>query len=292
MSPRHIAYALLVMALWGLNFVVSKWALQEFPPLFLMFLRFVLVSALIVPFFRIPRDKLLPIAALSVTLGSVHFPLMFNGLSGIDAATASLAVQAQVPFSSLLAALVFKDKLGWRRAVGMLAAFAGVLVIAGEPRLGNALPSLFMLLAASLAFAVASIQMKLIGAVNGFAVNGWMALMATPQLLILSLLFEHGQMEALTSSTWVGWASILYMAVGVTIVAYGLWYPLLSRYDVNQTMPYLLTVPVFGVAAGVMLMGDPVTLNLAIGGALTIGGVAVIVKRRPRTVSETVTNPT
>lgn len=292
MSPRHIAYALLVMALWGLNFVVSKWALQEFPPLFLMFLRFVLVSALIVPFFRIPRDKLLPIAALSVTLGSVHFPLMFNGLSGIDAATASLAVQAQVPFSSLLAAVVFKDKLGWRRAVGMLAAFAGVLVIAGEPRLGNALPSLFMLLAASLAFAVASIQMKLIGSVNGFAVNGWMALMAMPQLLVLSLLFEHGQMDALANSTWVGWASILYMAVGVTIVAYGLWYPLLSRYDVNQTMPYLLTVPVFGVAAGVMLMGDPVTLNLAIGGALTIGGVAVIVKRRPRTVSETVTNPT
>lgn len=292
MSPRHIVYALLVMALWGLNFVVSKWALQEFPPLFLMFLRFVLVAALIVPFFRIPRNKILPIAALSVTLGSVHFPLMFNGLSGIDAATASLAVQAQVPFSSLLAALVFKDKLGWRRAVGMLAAFAGVLVIAGEPRLGNALPSLFLLLAASLAFAVASIQMKLIGAVNGFAVNGWMALMAMPQLLVLSLLFEHGQMDALANSSWVGWASILYMAVGVTIVAYGLWYPLLSRYDVNQTMPYLLTVPVFGVAAGVMLMGDPVTLNLAIGGALTIGGVAVIVKRRPRTVSETVTNPT
>lgn len=292
MTLRHALQALLVMALWGLNFVVSKWALQEFPPLFLMFIRFVLVAALIVPFFRIPRDKIWKIAALSVTLGSIHFPLMFIGLNGIDAATASLAVQAQVPFSSLLAALVFKDKLGWRRAVGMTAAFAGVMVIAGEPRLGNALPALFMLLGASLAFATANIQMKLIGAVNGFAVNGWMALMAMPQLLLLSLLFEHGQMEALANSTWFGWASILYMAVGVTIVAYGLWYPLLSRYDVNQTMPYLLTVPVFGVAAGVLLMDNPITLSLAIGGALTIGGVAIIVKRRPRTVSDTVTNPT
>ena len=292
MTLRHALQALLVMALWGLNFVVSKWALQEFPPLFLMFVRFVLVAALIVPFFRIPRDKILPIGLLSVTLGSVHFPLMFNGLSGIDAATASLAVQAQVPFSSLLAAAVFKDKLGWRRGVGMLGAFAGVLVIAGEPRLGNALPSLFMLLGASLAFATASIQMKLIGPVNGFAVNGWMALMATPQLLLLSLLFEHGQIESLTNATWVGWTSILYMAVAVTIVAYGLWYPLLSRYDVNQTMPYLLTVPVFGVASGVLLMGNPITLNLAVGGLLTIGGVAIIVKPRPRTVSETVTNPT
>ncbi|PWC33721.1 EamA family transporter [Azospirillum sp. TSO35-2] len=292
MSVPHILQALLVMALWGLNFVVAKWALHEFPPLFLMFLRFALVAALIVPFFRIPRDKLAKVALLSVTLGTVHFPLMFTGLQGIDAATASLAVQAQVPFSSLLAALVFKDKLGWRRGIGMAAAFAGVAVIAGEPRLGNALPSLLMLLAASLAFAVASVQMKLIGAVNGFAVNGWMALMAMPQLLLLSLLLEHGQIDALVHSTWVGWASIAYMAVGVTIAAYGLWYPLLNRYDVNQTMPYLLTVPVFGVACGVALMGDPVTLSLAIGGLLTIGGVAVIVKRRPRTVSETVTNPT
>ncbi|MFD1623692.1 DMT family transporter [Azospirillum griseum] len=292
MTLIHALQALLVMALWGLNFVVSKWALHDFPPLFLMAVRFALVSVLIVPFFRIPREKILPVALLSVTLGSIHFPLMFNGLNGIDAATASLAVQAQVPFSSLLAAVVFKDALGWRRGVGMIAAFAGVLVIAGEPRLGNALQSLAMLLAASLAFAVASIQMKLIGAVNGFAVNGWMALMAMPQLLILSLLFETGQVEAVQNASWLGWASIVYMAVAVTILAYGFWYPLLARYDVNQTMPYLLTVPVFGVAAGVLLMGDPVTINLVIGGVLTIGGVAIIVKRRPRTVSETVTNPT
>ncbi|WP_377808994.1 EamA family transporter [Azospirillum sp. A29] len=292
MSLAHTLQALVVMALWGLNFVVAKWALAEFPPLFVMFLRFALVAVLIIPFFRVPRDKLWKIALLSVTLGSIHFPMMFTGLKGIDAATASLAAQAQVPFSSLLAALVFKDKLGWRRGVGMAAAFAGVAVIAGEPRLGESLHSLLLILAASFAFAVASVQMKLIGAVNGFAVNGWMALFAMPQLLLLSLLLEHGQMAALANSTWVGWASIAYMAVAVTIIAYGLWYPLLGRYSVNQTMPYLLTVPVFGVASGVLLMGDPVTINLAIGGLLTIGGVAVIVKRRPRTVSETVTNPT
>jgi len=292
MSFAHTLQALVVMALWGLNFVVAKWALAEFPPLFVMFLRFALVAVLIIPFFRVPRDKLWKIALLSVTLGSIHFPMMFSGLNGIDAATASLAAQVQVPFSSLLAALVFKDKLGWRRGIGMAAAFAGVAVIAGEPRLGESLYSLLLILAASFAFAVASVQMKLIGAVNGFAVNGWMALFAMPQLLVLSLLLEHGQMAALANSTWVGWASIGYMAVAVTIVAYGLWYPLLGRYSVNQTMPYLLTVPVFGVASGVLLMGDPVTINLAIGGLLTIGGVAVIVKRRPRTVSETVTNPT
>lgn len=292
MSLIHSLQALLVMATWGLNFVVAKWGMAEFPPLFLMFFRFTIVALLLVPFAKFPRGKLLPIAALSVTLGIFHFPMMFTGVNGVDAATASLAAQAQVPFSSLLAAVLFKDKLGWRRALGMSGSLAGIVVIAGEPRLGDALPSLLMILAASFAFAIANMQMKTIGAVDGFAVNGWMALFAAPQLLILSLLLEHGQMEALSHATIKGWGAILYTALGATILAYGLWYPLLRRYDVNQTMPFLLTVPVFGVLAGVVLMGDPVTPNLAIGGLLTIGGVAIIVKRRPNTVNKPVTNPT
>ncbi|CAO3442645.1 Permease of the drug/metabolite transporter (DMT) superfamily [Azospirillum argentinense] len=292
MSLRDSLLALLVMAIWGLNFVVAKWGLAEFPPLFIMALRFIAVAALILPFKRIPWSAVRPIAILSVTLGTVHFPLMFTGLNGIDAATASLAAQAQVPFSSLLAALIFKDKLGWRRAIGMAAAFAGVAVIAGEPRLSGSLVPLFMILGASFAFAVASVQMKMIVGVDGFALNGWMALFAAPQLLLLSFLFEEGQMAALTDATLWGWGSVAYMAVGVTMGAYGLWYPLLRKYSVNQTMPFLLTVPVFGVLAGVLLMDDPFTLRLVLGGLLTVGGMAVIVKRRPTTLAEKVTNPT
>ncbi|WP_207458307.1 EamA family transporter [Azospirillum sp. SYSU D00513] len=292
MTFRDSLLALLVMAIWGFNFVVAKWGMAEFPPMFIMFLRFVVVAAVLVPFAPFPRGRLLQIFLLSLVLGTIHFPLMFNGLLGLDAATASIVAQTQVPFSSLMAAIFFKDKLGWRRAVGMAAAFAGIIVIAGQPRLSGQITPLLMILAASFAFAVASIQMKLLGDVNGFALNGWMALFALPQLLILSLILETGQIEALLNSTWRGWGAIGYMAFGVTIFAYGLWYPLLSRYAVNQTIPYLLMVPVFGVAAGVLLMDDPFTLSLVIGGLMTVGGVAIVVKRRPNTVSEKVTNPT
>ena len=292
MSLRDSLVALLIMAIWGLNFVVAKWGLAEFPPLFIMTLRFVLVAALVIPFARIPRGRMLPIAALSVTLGSIHFPLMFSGLTGIDAATASLAAQAQVPFSSLLASVLFKDRLGWRRALGMATAFAGVVVIAGEPRLAGSMTPLLLILAASFAFSIASMQMKTIIGVDGFALNGWLALFAVPQLLALSLILEDGHAEALANATAWGWGSVVYMGVGVTIVAYGLWYPLLRKYAVNQTMPYLLTVPVFGVAAGVLLMDDPFTLRLVLGGCLTLGGVAFIVRRRPAVVGDKVTNPT
>ncbi len=292
MSPLDLLIALFVVALWGINFGISKIALLEFPPLFLMGLRFVIVAALLLPFVRMPRGRMRGVLALSVILGTIHFPLMFNGIKGIDAATASVVSQLQVPFASLLAALVFKDRLGWRRAVGMLAAFAGVLLIAGEPRLGDSLWALGLVVAGSLAFAVANVQIKRLGSVDGFALNAWMGLFAAPQLLILSALFEQGQWEAVRSASWAAWGSLFYIAVLATIVAYGLWYGLMRRYDVNQAVPFMLLIPLFGVLSGVVLLNEPVTWTLALGGLLTVGGVGIIVMRVPRVVNDKVTNPT
>ena len=292
MSPLDFFIALFVVALWGINFGISKIALLEFPPLLLMGLRFVIVAALLLPFVRMPRGRMRGVLALSVILGTIHFPLMFNGIKGIDAATASVVSQLQVPFASLMAAVVFKDRLGWRRAVGMLAAFAGVLLIAGEPRLGDSLWALGLVVGGSLAFAVANVQIKRLGSVDGFALNAWMALFAAPQLLILSALFEQGQWEAVRSASWAAWGSLFYIAVLATIVAYGLWYGLMRRYDVNQAVPFMLLIPLFGVLSGVVLLNEPVTWTLVLGGLMTVGGVGIIVMRVPRVVNDKVTNPT
>ncbi|HEY0834410.1 MAG TPA: EamA family transporter [Azospirillum sp.] len=292
MTPQDVALALLVMALWGLNFVAAKIGLAEFPPMLMMALRFTLVAALLLPFVRMPRGRMRGVLLLSVILGAVHFPLMFNGIKGLDAATASVAAQLQVPFASLLAALFFKDKLGWKRAFGMVVAFAGVLLIAGEPRLAGNLTPLFLVVAASLAFALASVQIKRLGSVDGFALNAWMALFAAPQLLVLSLLLESGQAEAIANASLWGWGAVAYIAVMATIVAYGLWYRLLRRYDVNQAVPYMLLVPLFGVASGVLLLDEPLTWRLALGGLVTVAGVGLIVLRLPKVVNEKVTNLT
>jgi O-acetylserine/cysteine efflux transporter len=291
-SSRDLAILLVIMAIWGLNFPIAKVTLAEFPPLLLMSLRFILVAALLVPFVRIPREHLRGVFIFSVLFGSIHFPLMFIGMSRVDAATASIAAQLQVPFSSLLAAFVFRDKLGWRRAGGMALAFAGVAVIGGEPRMADGLGGMLLIVAASAAFAVGNIHVKRMGEVDGFELNGWMALFAAPQLMTLSLLLEEGQWDAVVSASWIGWAGIVFMAVMVTLIAYGLWYPLLRRYQVNQTIPWTLTVPVFGVASSVALLGDPLTPGLVMGGLLTLTGIAVIVIRRPRSVVPAAGNPT
>jgi O-acetylserine/cysteine efflux transporter len=292
MSAADIMLAVTVMALWGFNFAAAKLATAAFPPIFLMALRFSLVAVLLMPFAGVPRGRLKGIAVLSVILGTGHFPLMFSGLAGIDAATASIVAQLQVPFSSLLAAVFLNDRPGVRGVLGMLVAFAGIVVIAGAPRLDGNLSHLAMIVAASFAFAVSSVQIKRIGAVGGFTLNAWMALFATPQLLVLSLLLETGQREALAGAGSVAWIALAYLVVAATIVAYGLWYRLVRAYPVTLTMPFLLLVPVFGVLSGVVILGEPLTPHLMVGGGMTIAGIGLILARRPPPLDEPASSPT
>lgn len=292
MKPIDIFAALVVVLFWGINFSISKIGLQQLSPMLLMALRFMLVAALLAPFFRPPRDRMRAVAVLSVTLGLIHFPLMFTGLQYVDAAIASVVIQVQVPFSAMLAAVLFGDKLGWRRGLGMAIAIGGVAVLAGEPREGSEWWAVLLIVAAALTWSIANIQMKALSDVSGFAVNGWIALLAVPQLLIASLLLESGQIAAIQAADWRGWGSVVYQAVIVVILCYGIWYHLLSRYGVNNVIAFTLLVPVVGVIGGILILNEPFTWNLLIGGGATLVGVAIITLRRPRMVEPKAQNPT
>ena len=286
MAAGDVMAAVAVTALWGFNFVVAKVGLTQFPPLMLVAARFFLVAAILAPFVPIPRAHLKEIMQLSLTLGVLHFTLMFTALRYVDAAVAGICIQTQVPFSALLAAILFKDKLGWRRALGMVVAFAGVAVLAGEPRTGSPLWGVAMVVAAALVWAIANIQIKRMGNVDGFALNAWLALFSAPQLALLSLLVEEGQIEALTAADWRGFGAIAYQAIIVVIVCYGLWFRLLRQYTVNQVVPWTLLVPLYAVLFGVLILDEQATWNLLVGGAMTVLGVAVILMRRPRLTAE------
>jgi O-acetylserine/cysteine efflux transporter len=280
--PLDLLAFLAVMLVWGGNFAVAKTGLAELPPILLVALRFMLVAALLLPWVRVPRGRLGGIALVSFVLGCLHFSLMFTGLSGIDASAAAISIQLQVPFAALLAALVFGERLGWRRPLGMLIAFAGVAVIAGEPRIAGAYLSLGLVIAAALVWAVANVLVKRLRHVTGTQLNAYMAAFAVPQLLAASLVLEGGQWTALGAADWgVVVLVLIYQAVVVVALGYGLWYALLGRYDVNIAMPFTLLVPLFGVLSGVIFLGEPVTARLLLGGAMTVAGVGIVTLRRP-----------
>ena len=282
MKPIDLLLTLLVAVTWGLNFVIAKLGVAEMPPIFLVTLRFALVAALLVPFVRFPRGRFVPLLVLAMTLGTLHFSLMFSALNSIDASVAAVAIQTQVPFAAILSAILFKAPPGWRRVLGMVVAIGGVALLAGAPTGGSELWAIGVVVLAAMVWAVANVQMTRLGGLDGFTINGWMAMFAVPMQLAASLALEDGQWEALTGISWTVIGVIVYQAVMVVILAYGIWYRMLGRYGVNQMMAFTLLVPVFGVISGVALLGEPFSLALVVGALLTITGVGIIVLRRPR----------
>lgn len=266
---------LIVVLVWGFNFVVVKVGVSEIPPLLLTALRFAVVAALVVPFTRRPRGKLWKIALMAFLLGAAHFGLLFLALQRMDAASTAIAVQLTVPFSAVVAAIFYREKLGRRGILGMALAYIGVALVAGEPQHPD-LIALVMVVVCSIAWALANVVIKSIGAINPLTLTGWMALMGLPQLLALSLLFEDNQLQSLSNAGWRGWGAVAYTAVIASLVGYGLWCWLINRHPVNKVVPYTLLNPVVSVVAGVLLLAEPLGWHKLVGGALTLLGVAVI----------------
>jgi O-acetylserine/cysteine efflux transporter len=282
LSARDTAAALAVVLVWAFNFIVGKVGVMQLPPLLLMAIRFALVTALLSPFFRPLGERWRLVLALSVVLGGMHFGLMFAGLRGVDAGPAAIAIQLTVPFSALLAAVFYGERLGAWQMAGMVVAFVGVYLLAGDPSRLPSAPHFLMVVAAAFAWAVANVLIKRLGPIDVFTLNAWVALLASPQLLLASLLLESGQMRAIESADWRAWSAVVYMAVAASIIAYGLRYRLIGKHDLNRVVPLTLLSPVLAVALAVPTLGEPLTRHVLIGGAITLAGVAMIQFLRPR----------
>lgn len=278
MSPSHIALSVLVMAVWASNIVAARYAVLEMPGWLVITVRMAVLAAPLIPFVPFPRAHLGRIFALSITMGTGHFGLMFVALQHVQAAAAALIIQTAVPFAALLAWILYREPLGWIRGAGIAGAFAGIALLVGGPGAvaGVPLAGVALVLASAFFFAVANIQLRGLGGVNVFAVNGWMAVFAVPQMAVLSLLFEDGQIAALSGISLPAALAILHMSIVVSVLGHGLWYHLVPRYRTNQTMPLTLLIPVFGVTFGIVILDEAVTWRVLVGGLVTIAGVATV----------------
>ena len=280
--------ALIVAFFWGANFTAVKVGLEHFPPYFMLALRFTLVALILLPFCYFTCGKrsirLLFAIKIAFVLGAAHFGLVFGAMSmGIDIPTAVITVQLGVPFSCLLSAIWFNDRLGAWRSFGLTVAFMGIILIAGTPNVVANFAPFCMVIIGALCWALSNVMIKKEGAVNIFEMLGWMSLLSIPQLLVLSLLFEGSdQWQLLLTTTFSAGLSVAFSAIFSTVVAYGLWYYLLTHCDVSRIAPFNLLVPVFAIGLGQILYPVALTPQIVTGGLITIAGVAIIVARRPR----------
>ena len=239
-----IATAVMVAAIWGLGFTLSKAALAGFPPIFLMAFRFTLTALLLVWFVRPPVGYMGKVALISLVGAGIQYSITFTGLAGINASTAIIIIQLEAPLAALMAAVFLKDMIGWRRALGMAVAFAGVVILAGDASVQGAWVSALLVLVGAAFFAGGQVMTKALkGAVGGFQLTAWVAVFAVPQLFVISFLTEDNHLHYIENADWVVWGTILYLAFIMTALGYSLWYRLINTYSINLVMPFILLVP-------------------------------------------------
>ncbi len=282
MKPRDVLLAIAVAVIWGMGFVVAKAAMAHFSPILLMALRFAVTTACLTWYFRPPRALLWPLFWISLISAALQYSLTFNGVRGIDASTAALLVQLEVPFGLLLAWLVFGDRITPKQWLGVVVAFAGAVLIVGEPKLAGDLVYAFMVIGGAFTWAVGQIMIKRLGDLGGFRLISGVALWATPQLFVASWLLETDQWRQIETASLPAWGAVVYLGLVMTALAYALWYRLLGRYSVNQVMPFLLLLPVTSVFGGIVFLDESLTLKIATGGFLAVFGVALITLQRFR----------
>ena len=277
MHLRDLLLALSVPLLWSLGFTFAKAGMNELPPLLLMGLRFTLAALVLVWFVPRPTGRYLDVFLIALVSATLQYGLTFYGLKGLDASLAIIVVQLEVPFGVLMAAILLREVPGLARVIGIAVAMFGVAVIAGQPTFENQLFPILLTASGAMVWALGQIMVKRLGGqVTAFTLIAWVGVFAGPQMLLASAFIESGQIEAMRSATWVGWGTLLYLALIMTALGYGIWYSVLARNPVSKVMPVLLLLPVFVVVESIVILGERPSLLVLLGGVVVLEGIAII----------------
>ncbi len=282
-SPRrltlpHFLLALLIVAIWGTNFVVIHRGLAAFPPITFGALRFLVASLPFLAFVRWPGAGIATVAGYGVLIGVGQFGLLFYAMAGhVSPGLASLVVQTQAFFTVALAALLTGERPRLHNLLALLLAGSGVALIAAHTGGDADAIGLALVLGAALGWAGGNIVAKRAGRIDMLGLMVWSSLFAVPPLIGIALAVEGpgAMLQALATADAAGWGTVLWQAVGNTLFGYGAWNWLLARYPAAQVAPLALMVPVFGMSASAVLLGEPLPDWKLIAAAMVIGGLAV-----------------
>lgn len=278
MTRKDGLLALMVVIVWGLNFVVIKVGLHDMPPMLLAGLRFLLVAFPALLFIRRPAIPFRLLAGYGLTISFGQFAFLFSAIKfGMPAGLASLVVQAQAFFTILLGTVLFNERLHMKQVVGITLAVLGIMVLIEGSFTGQhvALSGFLLTLAAAFSWGCGNIFNKKIMQLptrpNIMSLVVWSALIPVVPFCLFSLLFEGPNLviHSLRNIDTTTILSLCYLSFIATIFGYGIWGRLLGRYETWRVAPLSLLVPVFGMTSAALFLGETL-------GPLQLGGAVLI----------------
>ena len=279
MTFRDTLIASLVPIFLGFGFVIAKPAMEHFPPILLMGLRFTFAASILIWWFPIPRGYLKQIFIASLIANTLQYSVTYTGLNLIDASAAVLLVQTEVPFGVLFAYFMLKEKPTIRSLIGITIAFVGVYILTGSPNLEGKFLGIFLTILGSAIWALGQVLVKpLSKEIAPLTLVAWLAIFSGPILIFLSAILDGNTVNYIKSANFNSWAIAFYLGFFMQPVTYGCFYYVLKNNPLYKVLPIVtMGIPLTGLLAAILLLGEKPTTELYLGGFIILVGVILIV---------------
>jgi O-acetylserine/cysteine efflux transporter len=277
MKPKTLMLALAAPLCWGTGLALAKPAVTHFPPLFMMLLVYLGIALITLTTVRekikTPWPSVLLISTFAVT---VQGALLFWGLRGLEATTANLVLQTQVPMAVLLGWLIAGEELDGRKVIGTAVALIGVAIVIGLPEQKPALIPVALIVVSGFFWALGQVFAHKLSRDSGIVLLKANALMAVPQLVVATLLIETGQWQSVATAGLIEWATLGFVGFVGFYLAYIAWFSLLRLCRMDEAAPFILLMIPIGLVTAVVLLGERMSGPQMLGAAVLLFGLAIV----------------
>jgi O-acetylserine/cysteine efflux transporter len=289
MKPADVCIAVLVAVIWGLAFVASRLALDEFSPELMTTLRFS-IAAVPCLFVRKPDVSWPLLVAISFSLFLGQFLAQAFAIAhGVPVGLSSVIVQSQALFTIGFAALIFRELPTPMQSVGIAIATVGLLMICGTVGYDFSVGAFAVIMICPVSFAIGNLLLRRAHGAPMFDLFAWLCLTTAVPLFALALVVNGPvpTFQSLIHMSLTGLICLLVIGAISTSIAYWLWGRLLRDYPAAQVVPFALLVPFVGSAASSIVFGERFG-PLRLAGMLTVtSGIAVMVLvKRPQPLAK------
>jgi O-acetylserine/cysteine efflux transporter len=289
MRPADVCIAVLVAVIWGLAFVASRIALNEFSPVLMTALRFAIAGAPCL-FVRRPGVSWPLLVAISFTLFLGQFLAQAYGIAqGVPVGLTSVIVQSQALFTIAFAVIAFREWPTPMQAIGIAIATLGLLMICGTVGYDFSVSAFAVLMISPVSFAIGNLLLRWVQDVRMFDLFAWLCLTSAIPLFALALIVDGAAptWHSIAHMSLIGLICMLCLGGLSTSIAYWLWGRLLRDYPAAQVVPFALLVPFVGSAASSVVFSEKFAPLRLAGMVTVIGGIAVmLLSKRPQAIAE------
>ena len=237
--------------------------MDSFPPILLNGLRWSLSGLVMCYFFPFPKKLIKEMLIISFVGCTVQYALSYYGLNILDGASATLFIQAEIPFGILIAFFVLGEKPPFKNIIGLIIAFVGIIILSGNPNLEGKLLGVVFILSGAFLWSFAQVLAKNVSEkIGGLALTAWLGIFAGPQAILASFLIEGNTFTYIFNATFEAWIIVIYLGLIMNCVGYSCWYSVLSRHSVNNVMPVLLLFPLTGLLTAIFILKESLMLML------------------------------